>query len=51
MEGGQVLEVERIVNLAKGFGWDKTKEEIKDGRIILTIEKKLEPPLSPESPA
>lgn len=46
----QTLEIERVVNLVRGFGWEKTREEIKDGKIILTIEKPLESPLSSESP-
>ncbi len=37
----QVLEVERIVNLAKGFGWEKTAEKIDGDKITLTIEKRL----------
>ena len=45
----QVLEVERIVNLARGFGWEKTAEEVKDGKLILTIEKKMESPAVSES--
>jgi len=47
----QVLEVERIVNLCRGFGWEKTGEEVKDDKIILTIEKKMESPAVSESPA
>ena len=46
----QTLEIERIVNLARGFGWEKTGEEIKDDKIILTIEKPLESPAVSESP-
>ena len=45
----QVLEVERIVNLARGFGWEKTGESVKDGVIVLTIEKKIESPAVSES--
>ncbi len=37
----QVLEVERIVSLAKGFGWEKTGETVNDDTIVLTIEKRL----------
>lgn len=47
----QVLEVERVINLCRGFGWEKTGEEIKDDRIILTIEKKFESPAVSESQA
>ena len=47
----QVLEVERITNLARGFGWEKVNEEIKGDKIILTIEKTMESPVVLESPA
>lgn len=36
------LEVERIINLVRGFGWEKIKEEIVDDRLIVTIQKKVE---------
>ena len=45
----QVLEVERIVSLAKGFGWEKTGETVNDNIIVLTIEKKVESPAVSES--
>ena len=35
------IEVERIVNLIRGFGWEKTREEIVGDKLILTIEKKF----------
>ena len=47
----QVLEVERIVNLARGFGWEKTGESVNNDVIVLTIEKKIESPAVSESPA
>lgn len=34
------LEVERVMNLVRGFGWEKTKEEIVDDEIHITIKKK-----------
>jgi len=34
------LEVDRILNLVQGFGWEKTAEEITDEHIIITIRKK-----------
>ena len=34
------MEVERVMNLVRGFGWDKIKEEIVDDGIELTIKKK-----------
>lgn len=33
------LEIERVVNLVRNFGWDKAKEEFTDTDIILTIKK------------
>lgn len=34
------LEVERVINLVRGFGWEKIKEEIVDDEIHITIKKK-----------
>lgn len=34
------LEVERVMNLVRGFGWDKAKEEIVGDEIQITIKKK-----------
>lgn len=34
------LEIERIVNLVTGFGWEKVKEEIEDDFIVMTLRKK-----------
>lgn len=40
MEGPTVeIEVERVMNLVRGFGWDKVQEEIIDGEIFLKIKK------------
>ena len=36
------LEVERLINLIRGFGWTKTKEEIVNNKLIVTIEKMVE---------
>lgn len=38
----QVIEVERIVNLIRGFGWGLIKEEVEGETIRLIIEKKVE---------
>ena len=41
MEGPTVLmEVERVMNLVRGFGWEKVKEEIVEDEIVITIKKK-----------
>ena len=38
------LEIERIINLVRNFGWDKVKEEFTDTDIVLTIKKpRVEP--------
>jgi hypothetical protein len=36
------LEVERLVNLVRGFGWTKTEEKIAGDKVIVTLEKKTE---------
>lgn len=41
------LEVDRVLNLVQGFGWEKTNEELTDEHIILTIRKKK---IAPETP-
>lgn len=33
------MEVERVMNLVRGFGWEKTKEERVGGNIDITITK------------
>lgn len=35
------IEVERIMNLARGFGWEKEKEEVVGDKLLLTIGKVL----------
>lgn len=35
------LEVERVVNLTKGFGWEKVEETEKDGVVTITIKKTI----------
>lgn len=47
----RVLEVERIINLVRGFGWDKKAEEIEGDKVTLTIEKTIQSPVPPESGA
>ena len=38
-----LMEVERVMNLVRGFGWRKTKEEVKDDDIYVTIRKMYDP--------
>jgi hypothetical protein len=35
------VEIERLLNLIRGFGWEKEKEEISKEEIVLTIKKKI----------
>jgi len=42
-----VVEVERVMNLVRGFGWEKTEEKLRDGNIVITIEKRVEEMGSP----
>jgi len=42
------LEVERVMNLVQGFGWEKTEERIDDVYQVITIRKKR---LNPEPEA
>ncbi len=35
------IEIQRVMNLVRGFGWEKRKEEIQGNTIKITIEKKL----------
>ena len=43
------LEVERIVNLVRGFGWEAKSEIIDGDKIRLTIEKTITPKVGPEA--
>jgi len=45
----QTLEVERVVNLVRGFGWVKVSEVVEGEDIIITIKKTIESPSSAES--
>lgn len=35
------LEIERLMNLIRGFGWEMTKKEISDTEIVLTVKKEI----------
>ena len=39
------IEIERIVNLTRGFDWEKVSEEITDTHVLVTFKKKR---VSPE---
>ncbi len=36
------IEVERVMNLVRGFGWEKVKEEIINDELHIEIKKKSE---------
>lgn len=48
-----IMEVERVMNLISGFGWEKVKEEIVMDEIHITVKKKtpaaeaVSPPIGP----
>ncbi len=44
------MEVERLETLISAFGWEKTKEEKTEEKLIVTIEKKFETPEIEEGP-
>jgi len=35
------MEVERLLNIASGFGWEKTKEEIYGKQLLVTLSKEI----------
>lgn len=35
------LEVERVMNLVRGFGWVKAREEMRDGTITICVVKTI----------
>lgn len=39
----RVIEVERVVNLVKGFGWDLKDTKVEGETITIIIEKKVAP--------
>jgi len=39
------IEIERVNNLIRNFGWSKIKEELTDTDIILTIKKERGEPI------
>lgn len=47
------IEIERVTNLVRGFGWEVVKQEIVGEKLILTMEKKFLAPseVAEESPA
>lgn len=35
------LEIDRLMNLIRGFGWEMDKKEITDTEVTVTIKKKI----------
>ena len=35
------IEIDRLMNVAKTFGWEKVKEEVIGQDIVITVKKKL----------
>jgi len=35
------IEIDRLLNLIRGFGWEMEKKEISEEEIVLTIKKKI----------
>ena len=35
------IEIERVMNVIRGFGWEETKREVVGNDLILTIKKKF----------
>lgn len=38
----QQIEIDRLINLVRGFGWEETEKKISDSEIVITIKKKIE---------
>ncbi|KKN32641.1 hypothetical protein LCGC14_0811640 [marine sediment metagenome] len=36
------LEVERVMNLVRGFGWEKREQRIETDKVVLIIDKKID---------
>lgn len=46
------IEVERLVNIVRGFGWEKQEERLEGDYLIISLQKKWIPPAEkPEIPA
>lgn len=43
----RTIEVERVVNLAKGFGWELVDSKVEGNVIQITIKKTVTPPAAP----
>ena len=41
LAGKVVMEVQRLLNLANGFGWEKQKEEIVGQQLRVTLSKDI----------
>jgi len=37
------IEIDRLMNLIRGFGWEETEKHVSDSEIVITIKKKVTP--------
>ena len=38
------IEVERVINVVRGFGWEKVSEELRGDELFLTVKKPFKSP-------
>lgn len=38
------IEVGRVMNLVRGFGWEKREQRLDGDKVVIVIEKKVTPP-------
>lgn len=43
------IEIDRLMNLIRGFGWEETDKTISESEVRITIKKKILPEVAPES--
>jgi hypothetical protein len=43
------IEIDRLMNLIRGFGWEEKEKKISNSEIVITIKKKIAPEVSSES--
>jgi hypothetical protein len=43
------IEIDRLMNLIRGFGWEEVEKKITDTEVVMTIKKDIVKELTPES--
>lgn len=43
----RTIEIERVVNLVKGFGWELVDSKVEGETIQITVKKTVTPPAAP----